>query len=119
SAAFQQNSLQRVKAGDEAEAAFDAVPGRVFRGKVRYVLDAIAAGQLQPTGGLVDVGERTAGGRALAVIDIPDDLSPHEIPLGAAAQLAIYTVHGNHTSLPRKSLVRMRRWKNYIFLQGH
>ena len=50
-AAFQQNSLQRVKAGDEAEAAFDAVPGRVFKGKVRYVLDAIAAGQLQPTGG--------------------------------------------------------------------
>src|SRR5262249_3108286 len=51
SAAFQQNSLQRVMAGDEAEAAFDAVPGRVFKGKVRYVLDAIAAGQLQPTGG--------------------------------------------------------------------
>ena len=48
-AAFQQNSLQRVKAGDEAEAAFDAVPGRVFKGKVRLVLDAIAAGQLQAT----------------------------------------------------------------------
>ena len=31
-AAFQQNSLQRVKAGDEAEVAFDAVPGRVFKG---------------------------------------------------------------------------------------
>ena len=61
-AAFQQNSLQRVKAGDEAEAAFDAVPGRVFKGKVRLVLDAIAAGQLLPTGGLVDVGTRTAGG---------------------------------------------------------
>src|SRR5262245_42631976 len=73
SAAFQQNSLQRVKAGDEAEAAFDAVPGRVFKGKVRLVLDAIAAGQLQPTGGLVDVGTRTSGGRALAVIDITDD----------------------------------------------
>jgi multidrug efflux pump subunit AcrA (membrane-fusion protein) len=88
SAAFQQNSLQRVKAGDEAEAAFDAVPGRVFKGKVRYVLDAIAAGQLQPTWGLVDVGTRTAGGRALAVIDITDDMSPYQIPLGAAAGLA-------------------------------
>ena len=49
-AAFQQNSLQRVKAGDEAEAAFDAVPGRVFKGKVRLVLDAIAAGQLAGDG---------------------------------------------------------------------
>src|SRR6266498_1381598 len=53
-AAFQQNSLQRVKAGDDAEVAFDAVPGRVFKGKVRLVLDAIAAGQIQPTGALVD-----------------------------------------------------------------
>ncbi len=41
--------LQRVKAGDDAEVAFDAVPGRVFKGKVRIVLDAIAAGQLQAT----------------------------------------------------------------------
>ena len=92
-AAFQQNSLQRVKAGDEAEAAFDAVPGRVFKGKVRLVLDAIAAGQLQPTGGLVDFGRRTEGGRALAVIDITDHMSGYQIPLGAAAQVAIYTEH--------------------------
>ena len=90
-AAFQQNSLQRVKAGDEAEAAFDAVPGRVFKGKVSLVLDAIAAGQFAATGTLVDFGARTEGGRALAVIDIEDDMSPYQIPLGAAAQVAIYT----------------------------
>ena len=49
-AAFQQNALQRVRAGDEAEIAFDAVPGRVFRGKVTGIMDAVAQGQLQPTG---------------------------------------------------------------------
>jgi multidrug resistance efflux pump len=118
-AAFQQNSLQRVKAGDEAEAAFDAVPGRVFKGKVRLVLDAIAAGQMQPTGGLVDVGTRTEGGRALAVIDITDDMSSYQIPLGAAAQVAIYTEHWHHVSLLRKILLRMRSWQNYLFLEGH
>jgi multidrug resistance efflux pump len=118
-AAFQQNSLQRVKAGDEAEAAFDAVPGRVFKGKVRLVLDAIAAGQMQPTGGLVDVGTRTEGGRALAVIDITDDLSGYQIPLGAAAQVAIYTEHWHHVSMIRKILLRMRSWQNYVFLEGH
>jgi multidrug resistance efflux pump len=118
-AAFQQNSLQRVKAGDEAEAAFDAVPGRVFKGKVRLVLDAIAAGQMLPTGGLVDVGARTEGGRALAVIDITDDMSPYQIPLGAAAQVAIYTEHWHHVSLLRKILLRMRSWQNYVFLEGH
>ena len=118
-AAFQQNSLQRVKAGDEAEAAFDAVPGRVFKGKVRLVLDAIAAGQLAATGTLIDVGERTQGGRALAVIDIEDDMSPYQIPLGAAAQVALYTEHWHHVSLLRKILLRMRSWQNYLFLEGH
>ena len=118
-AAFQQNSLQRVKAGDDAEVAFDAVPGRVFPGKVRLVLDAIAAGQIQPTGALVDFAERTAGGRALAIIDITDDISGYQIPLGAAAQVAIYTEHWHHVSMIRKILLRMRSWQNYIFLEGH
>jgi multidrug resistance efflux pump len=118
-AAFQQNSLQRVKSGDEAEVAFDAVPGRVFKGSVRLVLDAIAAGQLQATGALVDVGARTEGGRALAIIDVKDDLSGYQIPLGAAAQVAIYTEYWHHVSLLRKILLRMRSWQNYIFLEGH
>jgi multidrug resistance efflux pump len=119
SAAFQQNSLQRVKAGDEAEVAFDAVPGRVFKARVRIVLDAIAAGQMQATGTLVDFGAPTGGGRAVAVIDVEDDMSGYQIPLGAAGQVAIYTEHWHHVSLIRKILLRMRSWENYVFLEGH
>jgi multidrug resistance efflux pump len=118
-AAFQQNSLQRVVAGDEAEVAFDAVPGRVFKAKVRFVVDAIAAGQFTASGTLIDFGERTDGGRALAVIDVEDDMSPYQIPLGAAAMVAIYTEHWHHVALLRKILLRMHSWQNYIFLEGH
>ena len=117
--AFQQNALQRVRAGDEAEIAFDAVPGRVFKGKVRLVIDAIAAGQLQATGQLIDVGARSEGGRALALIDLEDDLSGYQIPLGAAGMAAIYTDHWHHVSIIRKILLRMRSWQNYVFLEGH
>jgi multidrug resistance efflux pump len=116
--AFQQNALQRVKAGDEAEVAFDAVPGRVFKGKVRIVLDAIAAGQLQPTGVLIDVAP-AGNGRALAIIDTEEDLSSYQLPGGSAAQIAIYTEYWHHLSLLRKILLRMRSWENYIFLEGH
>jgi multidrug resistance efflux pump len=118
-AAFQENALQRVVANNEAEVLFPAVPGRVFKGKVRIVLDAIAAGQFQATGTLVDFGERTAGGRALAVIDVEDDLSNYQIPLGAAAEVAIYSEHLHDLSLLRKILLRMRSWQNYIFLEEH
>jgi multidrug resistance efflux pump len=118
-AAFQQNTLQRVSAGDEAEIAFDAVPGRVFKGKVRQVLDAIAAGQVQATGALMDFGAPTGGGRAVAEIDILDDMSGYQIPLGAAAVVAIYTEHWHHLSVMRKILLRMQSWRNYIYLEGH
>lgn len=117
-AAFQQNALQRVKAGDDAEIAFDAVPGRVFKGKVRLIQDAIASGQLQATGNLVNV-DASVTGRAVAIIDIEDDISGYQLPPGAAAQVAIYTHYWHHLSTIRKILLRMRSWENYVFLEGH
>ncbi len=117
-AAFQQNALQRVNSGDEAEVAFDAVPGRVFKGQVRLILDAIASGQMQASGTLADYGAETSG-RALAVIDVKEDLSGYQIPVGAAAQVAVYTEHWHELSLLRKILLRMRSWENFIFMEGH
>jgi multidrug resistance efflux pump len=119
-AAFQQATLQRVMAGDEAEIAFDAVPGRVFKGKVQRVIDAIASGELQASGSLVDVGARkSTGDRAIAVIDIMEDISTYQIPLGSAAEVAIYTHHFHHVSVMRRILLRMRSWLNYVYSEGH
>jgi multidrug resistance efflux pump len=118
-AGFQQNSLQRVRAGDEAEVAFDAIPGRVFKAKVRNVLDAIASGQLQATGTLQDLGSVDPGGRAVAIIDVTDDTSSYNIPGGSAAQVAVYTPYAHHVALIRKILLRMRSWENYVFMEGH
>jgi multidrug resistance efflux pump len=118
-AAFDQNALQRVNAGNDAEVAFDAVPGRVFEAKVRSVVPAIAAGQLSTSPTLIEPETRTVAGRAVANIDVTDDMSDYQIPLGATAQVAIYTEHWHHLSLLRKILLRMRSWQNYIFLEGH
>jgi multidrug resistance efflux pump len=118
-AAFQQNSLQRVKAGDDAEVAFDAVPGRVFKAKVRSVIDAIATGQLENSITLVDPETRTTAGRALAQIDVNDEMRHYQIPLGSKAQVAIYSEHFHDLSLLRKILLRMKSWQNYVFLEEH
>ena len=82
-AAFQQNSLQRVEAGDEAEVAFDAVPGRVFKGSPS---PQIRFSQAE----LIDFGARTEGGRALALIDIKDDMSGYQIRSGGRAGGYLY-----------------------------
>jgi multidrug resistance efflux pump len=117
-AAFQQNALQRVKSGDEAEVLFKGIPGRVFKAKVRLVIDAIAGGQLQTTGTLVNVGGPIPGDRALAVLDIVDDISAYQVPLGSAGEAAIYTKHFHELSLLRKILLRMRSWQNYAFFEA-
>ena len=66
------------------------VSRRVFKAKVRLVIDAIAGGQLQSTGTLVSVRETVPGDRALAVLDIVDDMSGYQVPLGSAGEAAIY-----------------------------
>lgn len=118
-AAFDQNAMQRVVAGNDAEVAFDAVPGRVFKATVRSVVDAIAAGQLISALTLIEPETRTTAGRAVTIIDVTDDVSNYQIPLGATAQVAIYTEHWHHLALLRKILLRMRSWENYVYFEGH
>ena len=119
SAGFQQNALQRVRPGDEAEVAFDGIPGRIFKAKVRQVLDAIATGQVQAGGILQDMGERPLGGRAVAIIDLEEDASAYNLPGGSAAQVAVYTPYWHHFAIIRRILLRMRGWQNYVFIEGH
>jgi multidrug resistance efflux pump len=114
-AAFQQNALQRVRAGDEAEV--DGLPGRVFKAKVRELVDANAAGQLQPNGMLQDVGARP-GGRALATIELTEDASAISCPRVQPPR-SLYPALASHFALLRKILLRMRSWDNYFFIEGH
>ena len=65
------------------------------------------------------VETRAAAGRALAQIDVSDEMRDYQIPLGFKAMVAIYTEHIHDLSLLRKILLRMKSWQNYIFLEEH
>lgn len=118
-AAFVQNAMQRVKTGSEAEIAFDAVPGRVFRGKVGRIFDAMVQGEIQAGGTLIDPASRSAPGRVLVEILIEDDLSPYQLPPGSSGGVAVYTEHAEALSILRKILLRMKSWENFLFFEGH
>ena len=81
------------------------------------MLDAIAAGQILPSGGVQDF--RSGEGRALARIKLTSDLSEYQIPLGSAAQVAILTHYFHHIALLRRILLRMKSWQNYVFMEPH
>jgi multidrug resistance efflux pump len=117
--AFWQNSLQRIRAGDEAEVIFKAVPGRVFKGKVERVLPVLSQGQAQTSGTLLAVEAVPSPGKVPVVIELEDDLSQFHLPFGVVGSAAIYTEHAHHVAILRKILLRMVSWQNYIFGELH
>ena len=58
------------------------------------------------------------GDRARAVLDILDDMSGYQVPLGSAGEAAIHTEHFHELSLLRKILLRMRSWQNYVLVSN-
>jgi multidrug resistance efflux pump len=118
-AAFLQNSAQRIEQGAEAEFILPAVPGRFFKARVASVGAYIPQGQLQPSGNLIDPEQIKGEGRILVAIEPEEDLSKYVIVPGSTAQVAIYTEHFKHLDIIRKVLLRMKSWTNFIFGDGH
>lgn len=115
---MRQNSLLRLNPGDEAEVAFDGIPGRVFKGRVKDVITVIGEGQVQPSGTLLSYTGLPPPGRVPVVIEITDpDYAQYAklLPGGAYGQAALYSKHFHHVAIMRKILLRMAAWMNYLF----
>jgi multidrug resistance efflux pump len=115
---FRQNSLLRLEVGDEAEVAYDGIPGKVFSGRVVVVAPALAEGQVQASGSLISPVSSPYPGRIGVNIEITDpDFEAYrdKIPGGAYAQAALYSKHFHHVAIMRKILLRMSAWMNYLF----
>lgn len=113
--AFWQNSLMRLKEGDEAEVILDGAPGKVFKGKVSKILPAMAEGEIQSSGALISSRHLMVRGRVIVLIELEDDEIKDNFPAGVAGQAAIYTEHFSHVAVMRKVLLRMQGWLNYLF----
>ncbi|MGF1910076.1 HlyD family secretion protein [Vibrio kasasachensis] len=115
-AAFRQNSLQRLKSGFDAEFIFRALPGKVFQGEVIDVIPAIGESQFQARGSLVGTDALRTNGRVLVKLKVNDDLEEYQLPMGTAVEVAVYSDSFSHVSIMRKVLIRMKSWQNYLYL---
>ncbi|MGI9945941.1 HlyD family secretion protein [Vibrio hyugaensis] len=115
-AAFRQNSLQRLEPGFEAEFMFRALPGNVFKGEVIEVLPAIGESQFQARGSLLGTEALRTSGRVFVTLKITDDLEEYHLPMGTAVEVAVYSDSFTHVSIMRKVLIRMKSWQNYLYL---
>lgn len=115
-ASFWQNSLLRMQPGFKAEVIIDAVPGHVFQGKVKTVLPAMSEGDIQASGNLISANYLAVHGRAVAIIELEEDLRDYNLPRGVQGKVAIISDHDIlHVSIIRRVLLRMMGWINYVF----
>jgi multidrug resistance efflux pump len=112
---FQQNPIQNIKPGFEAEVAFIAIPGKVFTASVIGMGEVMAQGQLFPDDRLISFDGVTHPGRVLVSIDIKDDLSGYQLPAGAKAYVAVYSDRWEPVAIVRKVILRVMSWENYLF----
>lgn len=112
---FQQNPLQNIKPGFDAEVIFTALPGKVFKGSVVGMSEIMAQGQLLPDDRLISIEGVSRPGRVLVQINIEDDLSEYNLPAGAKAYIAVYSDKWKPVAMIRKVILRVISWENYLF----
>ncbi|MDT7358652.1 HlyD family secretion protein [Citrobacter freundii] len=115
-AQFRQNSLLRLKPGDEAEVVFNALPGQVFSGKLTSILPVVPGGSYQAQGALQSLTVVPGTDGVLATIELDPNADVDALPDGIYAQVAVYSDHFAHVSVMRKVLLRMTSWMHYLYL---
>jgi len=116
---YRQNSAQPLKEGDEAEIAFNSIPGKVFASKATNTMPVMPEGEMQATGTLIALNFRSRlPGGIPVVMEITDprfDEYRESMVGGAYGQRAIYSEHFSHVSIVRKIILRISSWMSYFF----
>ena len=112
-AAFRQQPMQNIRPGNHAEVIFPGIPGRIFQARVVRVLDALAEGQLQPSGTMASINPGLPEGLIPVIVEFEQDMSGFFLPMGVSGTVAIYSERWHHVSPIRKILMRMKSWQNF------
>ncbi|WP_412177406.1 HlyD family secretion protein [Mesorhizobium sp. YC-39] len=93
-AAFKENSLENVAAGNHADVLFDLLPGQVFSATVESVGMGVAQGSVDPKTGLPKISTESGWVRtpqSFPVRLILDEGRPKGVRYGSQANVVIYT----------------------------
>lgn len=115
-AVFRQNSFLSITPGDEAEAAFNGIPGKVFHAKVLNVAPIVPNGSYQAQGTLQGLTFDPSRDGIYVTLLLGPEIDQYALPDGVNAQVAIYSKHFEHVAVMRKVLLRMTSWMHYLYL---
>ena len=119
-AMYQQNELQLVEPGQEAEFTLNAYPGRIIKAKVDSIVWAQGQGQVANSTQLPMTGYGPMpAGRFPVKLTVQDRDKDLFLPAGAVGDGAIYTEHGEMIHIIRKVILRVGAKLDYLVLKLH
>ena len=110
---LRQNHVRSVQPGQEVEISLMRYPGRIFSGRVLFILDQTASGQLTPSGVLPSSAPQPALPAAVR-IEFGEEFQGVDLTTGVAGTAAIYTESAAPTHVIRRVMIRMDTWLNYL-----
>jgi membrane fusion protein, multidrug efflux system len=113
-AVFPQNWLSNVQPGDDVEMVLNPYPGRLFLGKVDYVIPASGGGQFTTSGTIPNAARIGSDGLYAVRINFSDEAVARKLSLGSGGSAVIYTRVGKPTHVISKVAIRMKKWLLYV-----
>ena len=113
-AVFPQNWLSNVEPGNDVEMVLNPYPGRLFLGKVDYVIAATGGGQFTTSGTIPNAARIGSDGLSAVRINFSDRALAQKLSIGSGGAATIYTNKGKATHVISKVAIRMKRWLLYV-----
>jgi multidrug resistance efflux pump len=113
-AGFNQEPMQNIEVGNEAEVIYPGIPGRVFQAKVAQLLPALAEGELSARKNMLSLSKQLPAGMIPVILTFEEDMSEFYIPMGSDAVVAIYSHRAHHIQILRRILLRVESWRNFM-----
>jgi membrane fusion protein, multidrug efflux system len=113
-AVFPQNWLSNVEPGNDAEMVINPYPGRLFLGKVDYIISATGGGQFETGGTIPNAAKIGSDGLSAVRINFSDPSVARKLSLGSGGSATIYTDKGKATHVISKVAIRMKKWLLYV-----
>src|SRR5262245_28585416 len=118
-ASFPQNYLMNVEPGDEVELILDPFPGRLFTGKVDFVIPATGEGEFLPNKQLPMAAKIGSVGMLAVRIELSAKDKATKLPMGAGGNVAIFTKYVKPIQIFSKVTLRMKKWLMYVLPTVH
>lgn len=121
SAEFTENNLGHVRPGTKVRIVLDALPGRVFKGKVRSIGYGVSVGSETPPGSLPTAQNNRdwlrAAQRFPVIVEFESGQldEPRALRIGGQAEVMAFPRDGNPLNLLGRAFLRVMSWLSFAY----